>query len=73
VCDDLPDEAKQIGRLYFARSPESDIWVSFDDLPEATVRELWENWQVECSLAEKQRGLIGANKPPQNKHERRIV
>jgi hypothetical protein len=32
----LPKEADQIGRIYFARSPESDIWVCFYDLPEAT-------------------------------------
>ena len=30
-------EADCVGRLYFARSPESDVWVSFHDLPKATV------------------------------------
>jgi hypothetical protein len=38
---DLPDECRQVGRVYFARSPESDIWVSFHDLPEATRNALW--------------------------------
>lgn len=37
---DLPDEYKQIGRLYFARAPDSDISVSFADLPEAVTRSL---------------------------------
>jgi hypothetical protein len=32
----------QIGREYFARSPGSDIWVSFYDLPDATTNALWE-------------------------------
>ena len=31
----IPEE-DQVGREYFARSPGSDIWVSFHDLPEAT-------------------------------------
>jgi hypothetical protein len=30
---DLPEEYQCIGREYFARAPESDIWVCFDDLP----------------------------------------
>jgi len=32
----LPPECDQVGREYFARSPGSDIWVSFDDLPDET-------------------------------------
>jgi hypothetical protein len=35
---ELPTEFDQVGREYFARSPGSDVWVSFDDLPDA-VRE----------------------------------
>ena len=34
-------EADCVGREYFARSPESDVWVNFSDLPEATVAALW--------------------------------
>jgi hypothetical protein len=30
-----------IGRGYFARSPGSDVWVSFYDLPKATREALW--------------------------------
>jgi len=39
VCPES-DEYKQIGREYFARPAGSDVWVSFDDLPEATVAAL---------------------------------
>jgi hypothetical protein len=30
---DLPEENKHIGKVYLARSPGSDVWVCFDDLP----------------------------------------
>jgi hypothetical protein len=39
--EDLPDEYNCIGRNYFARSPGSDVWVSFHDLPDAVVRRIW--------------------------------
>jgi hypothetical protein len=39
---DLPEEYQQVGRECFARSPGSDIWVWFGDLPEATRTALWE-------------------------------
>ncbi len=42
VCTDLPAEYQQTGRLYFARSPESDIWVYFGDLCADTIDRLWE-------------------------------
>jgi hypothetical protein len=35
------DEERCIGRIYFARAPLSDVWVSFDDLPKSVVDELW--------------------------------
>jgi hypothetical protein len=41
IYPNLPDEWEQIGREYFARSPGSDIWVHFGDLPEATANALW--------------------------------
>jgi hypothetical protein len=34
-------KADCVGRQYFACSPESDVWVSFHDLPKATVDALW--------------------------------
>jgi excisionase family DNA binding protein len=42
VCPDLPEEYRQVGREYFARSPGDDLWISFCDLPEATRETLWE-------------------------------
>src|SRR5215831_20384050 len=41
IDPDLPEEYQQIGREYFARSPGSEIWVWFGDLPEATRTALW--------------------------------
>jgi hypothetical protein len=38
---DLPQEYDCVGRNYFARSAGNDVWVSFDDLPEAVVRRLY--------------------------------
>jgi hypothetical protein len=36
-----PPEGWNIGRDYFARSPGSEIWVWFGDLPDATSDALW--------------------------------
>jgi hypothetical protein len=33
LTDDLTDEEKCMGRIYFARSPGSEIWVHYYDLP----------------------------------------
>jgi hypothetical protein len=41
IDPDLPAEFQQVGRGYFARSPGSDIWVHFEDLPDATRETLW--------------------------------
>ncbi len=41
VDPDLPEECQQVGREYFARSPESDIWVWFGDLPVEIAQKLW--------------------------------
>src|SRR5262249_32417702 len=38
---DIPRELRSIGRQHFVRSPGSDIWVHFSDLPEATADALW--------------------------------
>jgi hypothetical protein len=32
---DLPEKYHHIGRLYYARSPGSHVWVEFGDLPES--------------------------------------
>ena len=42
VNPDLPEELEVVGREYFARSLGSEIWVSFNDLPEATSEMLWQ-------------------------------
>jgi hypothetical protein len=42
VYPDLPAECQQVGRAYFARSPDSDIWVEFGDLPKATAEALYQ-------------------------------
>ena len=38
----LPEEYRCVGREYFARSPGSNVWVNFQDLPEANRDALWE-------------------------------
>jgi len=55
TCDpygDHPDlpTYQQIGREYFARSPESNVWVLFEDLPDATHDALWENHKRRLSF-----------------------
>jgi hypothetical protein len=42
----LPEELQQVGREYFARSPGSEVWVLFDDLPTAVVERLWERMKA---------------------------
>jgi hypothetical protein len=39
---DLPPECRCVGRLYFARAPDSEIRVSFYDLPQSTRDALWD-------------------------------
>jgi hypothetical protein len=42
VYPNLPGECQQIGRVEFARSSESDIWVCFYDLlTDETREQLW--------------------------------
>ena len=36
-----PIEETNIGRVYFLRAPDSDIWVNIYDLPEDTRDEFW--------------------------------
>ena len=47
INPDLPKECYEGGRLYFARSPGSDIWVSFYDLPAASCDRLWEKLRAD--------------------------
>lgn len=43
VVDDLelPGELGQVGRIFFARAPGSDVWVDFSDLPDGVREKLW--------------------------------
>jgi hypothetical protein len=41
VYPELSEECQQVGRAYFARSPDSDIWVWLGDLPDETRDKLW--------------------------------
>ena len=41
VLEDLQEEEKCVGRVYFLRAPDSDIWVHIWDLPEETRDEFW--------------------------------
>ena len=42
VCDDVPEELDCIGRVYFVRAPDSQIWVSTYDLPDETREKVLE-------------------------------
>jgi hypothetical protein len=50
VGADLPEEYQCIGRQYFARSPESDVWVYFGDLPPAMREALWERYKSKFAI-----------------------
>jgi hypothetical protein len=40
--EELAEDRVCVGRLYFARRPDSDIWVSFYDLPKSVASSLWD-------------------------------
>lgn len=50
VLPELPPEYRQVGRDYFARSPESDGWVWFGDLPEEVSSKLWEMYSSKLAF-----------------------
>ena len=54
---DLPEEYRCVGREYFARSPGSNVWVSFHDLPEASRDALWDRHKSKLAFPA---GLIPA-------------
>ena len=58
VDPNLPEEYRQVGRAYFARSPGSDIWVWFGDLPEATSDALWEKHKRKLAFPAGLEGLL---------------
>lgn len=50
VDPDLPEECFGVGREYFARTPGSDIWVHFRDLPAETRDRLWRMHRSELAF-----------------------
>jgi hypothetical protein len=48
---DLPEEHQQVGREYFARSPGSEVWIEFGDLPQTTREALWEKRKIKSGLS----------------------
>ena len=50
IDPELPEELQQVSRNYFARSPGSDIWVWFGDLPRSTERALWEKHKASLAF-----------------------
>jgi hypothetical protein len=50
VCPDIPQECDCVGRTYFARSPGTDVWIWFGDLPDATHKALWEKHQSKLAF-----------------------
>jgi hypothetical protein len=50
IDPDLPDEYWQVGREYFACAPNSDVWVNFSDLPDATRETLWKKHKSELAF-----------------------
>jgi len=59
VDPDLPAELQQIGREYFARSPDSDIWVHFGDLPEKVREALWQRDESKLAFPGELEALFG--------------
>ena len=51
-------EIYNIGRGYFARSPGSDVWVSFDDLPDATCDALWKKHSSKLAFPAGLEGIL---------------
>jgi hypothetical protein len=47
---DLPEEYRQVGRECFARSPGSDLWVWFGDLPDAARDALWDKHESKLAF-----------------------
>ena len=41
IYPDLPPEADQVGRGYFAKNPDNDVWVEFGDIQPVVREKLW--------------------------------
>jgi hypothetical protein len=51
-CGVYPEGEECIGRVYFARPAGSDVWVDFNDLPDATVKALREKQEFRRAFPE---------------------
>jgi hypothetical protein len=60
---DLPKEWKQVGRQYFARAPNSEIWVSFYDLTNEIRGALWDRYCEEAPRYEEADPINGRSQP----------
>jgi hypothetical protein len=54
----LPSELGAPNRQYFACNPGSDIWVSFDELPDATLKALRHRMQSDFTI---EKGRLRSN------------
>jgi hypothetical protein len=63
VYPDLPGEY-QVGREYFVRSPGSEVWVNFGDLPAATSDALWEKHRSNLAFPAGLEGLLEVLQEP---------
>ncbi len=50
IHGELPEELQQVGRVYFARAPGSQVWVLFADLPKTTREALWRKHQSKLAF-----------------------
>ena len=63
VGPDLPEEDRQVGREYFVRSPGSDVWVWFGDLPETTRDALWKKHKSKLAFPASLEKILQAQAP----------
>jgi len=63
IDPELPPELEQVGREYFARSPGSDVWVLFDDLPRNVRDALWTKHKRELAFMLLPRDPFSKDKP----------
>ena len=59
VYPDVAEECQYIGRAYFARSPGSDIWVDFGDLPDEVREALWQRHKFKLTFPAGLEALFG--------------
>jgi hypothetical protein len=59
VYPDVAEECQYIGRAYFARSPGSDIWVDFGDLPDEVREALWQRHKFKLAFPAGLEALFG--------------